>query len=187
MPMSKEMQEAQEVANQLDERLTSYDLIYTAIVYHDDGSFHVLRNAIVYKWHDYFMIFGEHHQPQVLHKDDGSVLQLLETASDEIKGSQLPFPRQLLIDDLPFTEYSFARKPKVDDIFWIIDPTHKHRGRTIKITSADAFTVRATEDFPRHNLWEPGEKEAWEAKQAANKADPEWETYQRLVKKFEED
>ena len=185
------VKKAYEVAEQLDKQLTGYDLIYTAMIHHDDGSFHVVTNALVYKWEQYYLVFAEHARPDVYHEEDGSVFQLADMNIEEIKEPKLPFVRELIIDDLPAKNHAFARIPKEDAYFWIIEPELKYHGKTIKIISADDSTVKATENFTVQDLvpwmWTKTEKEAWDAKELAKKSDPDWIEYLRLAKKFEND
>ena len=185
--MSSNAKRALEVAQQLNKYMTCYDFPYFVIVYHDDGTFHIMRSALAYEWDEYYLVFAEHAQPQVFHKEESTVFQLKEVDKDVTNSESLPHVRDLVIDNLPVRKHAFALKPEAGQHFWIMEKEHKHRGRTVQITQADAFVVRATENFPRESMWGPGEKEAWLAKQAAKKADPEWQDYERLKKKFEED
>ena len=181
MTLSVGINEARKVAENIDKNLNGYDLCYTALINHEDGSFHVVKNAIVFQWNDYYLVFAEHAKSEVYHKEDASVFQLNETKIDKITDG-LPYVRNLLIDDLEtFLAYQFARKPEKEQILWIKDLDHKFHGRTIKIVSADDLTVNATENFLRQNLWSPKEKEAWKK----IKSDPDWAEYQRLIEKFE--
>jgi hypothetical protein len=182
MTLSVGINEARKFAENIDKNLSGYDLCYTALINHEDGSFHVVKNAIVFQWNDYYLVFAEHANYEVYHKEDASVLQLNEIEIDKVNNT-LPYVRNLLIDDLEiFLAHQFARKPEKDQILWIKDLDHKFKGRTIKIVSADDLMVNATENFPRQNLWSPEEKEAWEK----IKSDPDWIEYQRLTKKFED-
>lgn len=185
--ISAGLKEAYKIVEEIDKQLNGYDFYYTALINHGDGSFHVMKNALVFQWQDYWLVFAEHAVPQAYHKEDASVIQLKEIEIDTVGNNTLPHVRQLIIDDLPVAVHAFATKPEVGKFYWIKDPDHKHHGRTIQITSADSFLVKSTENYPRQPMWGPGEKEAFQAKEAAKKADPEWEIYQRLVKKFEED
>ena len=184
--MSMAMKEAYKVVEAIDEQLNGYDFYYTALINHEDGSFLIVKNALVFQWNDYWLVFAEHAPPQAYHKEDASVCQLKEIEIDTVGNNTLPYVRQLIIDDLPVRVYAFATKPEIGKFFWIKEPEHKHRGRTIKVMSADAFMVRGTGNYPKQPMWGPGEKEAWLAKETAKKADPEWELYQRLIKKFKE-
>ena len=139
MTLSVGINEARKVAENIDKNLNGYDLCYTALINHEDGSFHVVKNAIVFQWNDYYLVFAEHAKSEVYHKEDASVFQLNETKIDKITDG-LPYVRNLLIDDLEtFLAYQFARKPEKEQILWIKDLDHKFHGRTIKIVSADEY------------------------------------------------
>lgn len=183
MTLSVGINEARKIAENIDKKLSGYDLCYTALINHGDGSFHVVKNAIVFQWNDYYLVFAEHADYTVYHKEDASVFQLNEIEIDKVDNG-LPYTRDLLLDDLQiFLAHQFARKPEPEQILWIEDLDHKFKGRTIKIFSTSDLTVTATENFPRQNLWSPEEKEAWEK----IKSDPDWIEYQRLIEKFEND
>ncbi|RJQ30315.1 hypothetical protein C4565_00590 [Candidatus Parcubacteria bacterium] len=81
------IQEAIQKAEEINKNLTAYDFDACSCVQIEDeeGSSWFLHSAFVLRYKSYYLVFAEHHDTMVFHKDDVTNIQQLQLENMLIK------------------------------------------------------------------------------------------------------